>query len=92
MGVLSNGPADRLVGARPHIMPLLDAIGRSVASKTKQPSKGPLPTRLTAVKVDLAPERHLDVTDSASRVLSGGTRRSLRWWCHVENGQIPMVT
>ncbi|CAN7384953.1 hypothetical protein LJR016_002269 [Devosia sp. LjRoot16] len=73
MGMLTNVPADRLVGAGRHIVPLLDAIGRSIVGKAKRSARHPAPARPTAVKAELAPRRSLDVTDRANRVLSGAT-------------------
>ncbi|MBN9317076.1 MAG: hypothetical protein J0I99_15140 [Devosia sp.] len=72
MGMLTNVPAEMLVGAGRHITPLLDAIGRSVA---RAPKPAEIKTQTTVrpppVKKDVAPRRTLDVTDRANRVLSG---------------------
>ena len=72
MGMLTNVPAEMLVGAGRHITPLLDAIGRSV---TRAPKRAAIRTQATVrsspAKKDVAPRRSLDVTDRANRVLSG---------------------
>lgn len=75
MGMLTNVPHEMLVGAGRHIVPLLDAISRSVAGAGgKQPVARPEnPSVQTMAKPDPAPTRILDVTDRANRVLSGAS-------------------
>lgn len=72
MGTLTNVPAELLVGAGRHIVPLLDAIGRSESSIAKRtvPKAVPAPKPVQARR-DATPARNLDVTDRANRVLSG---------------------
>jgi hypothetical protein len=76
MGMLTNVPAEMLVGAGRHITPLLDAIGRSV---TRAPKRAAIKTQTTVrpppVRVDARPKRNLDVTDRADRVLAGKLER-----------------
>lgn len=76
MGMLTNVPAEILVGAGRHITPLLDAIGRSV---TRAPKRAAIKTQTTVrpppIRADARPKRNLDVTDRADRVLSGKVER-----------------
>jgi hypothetical protein len=72
MSMITNVPHDMLVGAGRHIVPLLDAIGRSARTSTKRSSvETPAAAKPPAAKSDPAPRRSLDVTDRANRVLSG---------------------
>jgi hypothetical protein len=72
MGMLTNVPAEMLVGAGRHITPLLDAIGRSVARAPKRAAtKTQTTVRPPPVRADARPKRNLDVTDRADRVLAG---------------------
>lgn len=78
MGMLTNVPAEMLVGAGRYIPPLLDAIGRSVTRAPKRAAtKTQRPVRPPPVRVDVRPKRNLDVTDRADRVLSGKVERKL---------------
>lgn len=72
MSMITNVPHDMLVAAGRHIVPLLDAISRSVASSPKPAAvMASMPTRTPAAKSDPVTRRSLDVTDRANRVLSG---------------------
>lgn len=76
MVMLTNMPAEMLVEAGRHIIPLLDAICPSV---TKAPKRAAIKTQTTVrpppVRVDTRPKRNLDVTDRADRVLAGKIER-----------------
>lgn len=76
MGMPTSVPAEMLVGAGRHIIPLLDAIGRSVS---KAPKRAAIKTQTAVspppVRVDVRPKRNLNVTDRADRVLSGKVER-----------------
>ena len=75
MGMLTNVPAEMLLGAGRHITPLLDAIGRSV---TRAPRRAAIKTQTTVrpppVKA-ARPNGNLNVTDRADHVLSGKVER-----------------
>jgi hypothetical protein len=74
MGMLANVPVEVLLGAGRHIMPLLDAVSRSVTSVVNRPmvKVSPRPKQ-TYARPDAGTKRNLNVTDRANRVLSGAS-------------------
>jgi hypothetical protein len=72
MSMITKVPHDMLVGAGRHIVPLLDAIGRTVVASAKRSTiEAPVPTKPAKAKSEPVPRRNLDVTNRADRVLSG---------------------
>jgi hypothetical protein len=73
MGMLTDVPADLLTAAGRHIVPLLDAIGRTATKVAKRADKAePEPT--VARKRDVPLRASLDVTERANRVLAGAAK------------------
>jgi hypothetical protein len=70
MSMITGIASDRLVGAGRHIVPLLDAISRSLAATKRSVVVAPA-AKSPAAKPDTPEKRNLGVTDRAEQVLSG---------------------
>lgn len=75
IAMLTNVPQNMLVDTSRHIVPLLDAIGRSAAAPARRSAVKVAETaKAPSSKPDPLPRRSLNVTDRADRVLSGAAK------------------